>query len=129
MLAVGWPVGSAAQEPAQPQQEGVSLTYEREVFVYRGQGRRDPFMPLTSQAGLGPRFENLTLEGIIYTTAPGRSVALIRAGGEIFRLRPGDQVGNARVVEIGPLRVVFAVDNFGQVRQEMLELNKEGAGG
>lgn len=120
---------TVAQQPAQQAAEQVSLVYEREVFIYPAAARRDPFMPLTSQAGLGPRFEELSLHGIIYS-ATGGSVALLRAGTELFRVRVGDQVGSVRVVEIGAYRVVFAVNDFGQIRQEMLELKQpEGAGG
>lgn len=120
----------APQPPQTPQaQEQLDMVYEREVFVYRPAGRRDPFMPLTSES-VGPRFEDLALGGIIYSPTPGRSVAVLRAGSRLFRVRVGDQVGNVRVLEIGPRRVVFAVNDFGQVRQEVLELKREeGAGG
>lgn len=126
--------GVSAQDQAQPpqtpqDQEQVNTVYEREVFMYRAAGRRDPFQPLTSEA-VGPRFEDLALGGIIFSPDPGRSVAMLRAGSRLFRARVGDQIGNVRVVEIGPLRVVFAVNDFGQVRQEVLELKRqEGAGG
>jgi hypothetical protein len=117
-LAVAAP-GASAQEQQAPQapqgQEQLSMEYEREVFVYRP---------------AGPRFEDLALGGIIYSPTPGRSVAVLRAGSRLFRVRVGDQVGNVRVLEIGPRRVVFAVNDFGQVRQEVLELKREeGAGG
>ncbi|MEJ2678154.1 MAG: hypothetical protein P8174_03655 [Gemmatimonadota bacterium] len=123
----------AAQQPAaQPgnAKEAVDLSYKREVFTYPERGRRDPFLPLTSTAGVGPRFEELALQGIMYSPVRHQSVALLAAGNRIFTVHPGDVVGNARVVEIGPTRVVFAVNNFGTVRQQMLELKqKEGAGG
>lgn len=132
LAASAWAAG--AQQPAQrPAQalENVDLVYEREVYIYPGQGRRDPFLTLTSQEGLGPRFEEISLRGIIYSTGRGRSVALLSdAEGKIYRVRSGDVIGNARVVEIGPLRVVFAVDEFGVIRQEMLELKRgQGANG
>ena len=48
-----------------------------------------------------------------------------------YRLRRGDSVGNATVVDIGPTRVVFSVSDFGIRRQEILELKaaakREGA--
>lgn len=124
----------AAQQPAAQQpgktNEGVDLSYKREVFAYPERGRRDPFLPLTSTAGVGPRFEELALQGIMYSPVRHQSVALLAAGERIFTVHPGDVVGNARVVEISPTRVVFAVNNFGTVRQQMLELKqKEGAGG
>lgn len=123
-----------AQDPRAPQPQrpsadaaGIQLVYEREVYAYSDRGRRDPFRPLTSSDETGPRFEELALQGVIYSTGQGRSLALIAdAGGRIYRVRAGDVIGNSRVVEIGPLRVVLAVENFGTIRQEMLELRKRG---
>lgn len=116
-----------AQEVPQGAATGVQLIYEREVFAYSDRGRRDPFHPLTDDDESGPRFEELALQGVIYSTGQGRSVALIGdASGRVYRVRVGDVLGNSRVVEIGPLRVVLAVENFGTIRQEMLELKKRG---
>ncbi len=121
-----------AQQPQRPAaaqaQDSITLVYEREVYTYDGASRRDPFRPLTAQDAMGPRFEALTLQGIIYSTARGRSIALINdADGRVYRVRAGDMVGNSRVIEIGPIRVVLAVENFGTIRQEILELpTKEG---
>lgn len=104
----------------------LTLVYEREVFTYSGQNRRDPFRPLTDQNEMGPRFEALSLQGIIYSTGRGRSVALISdPDGRIYRVRVGDVVGTSRIIEIGPARVVLAVENFGTTRQEILELPTE----
>lgn len=104
----------------------LTLVYDREVFTYSGQNRRDPFRPLTDQNEMGPRFESLSLQGIIYSTGRGRSVALISdPDGRIYRVRVGDVVGTSRIIEIGPARVVLAVDNFGTTRQEILELPTE----
>lgn len=127
LLAIGvlYPLGIEAQQPDEQgeAEEEITLVYEREVFTYRGESRRDPFRPLTGENEMGPRFEALSLRGIIYSTGQGRSVALIAdADGRIYRVRVGDMVGNARVIEIGSARVVMAVDNFGTIRQEILEL-------
>lgn len=111
----------AQQQPGQAA-ENVTLVYDREVYVYNGENRRDPFRPLTDQNEMGPRFESLSLQGIIYSTGRGRSVALISADGRIYRVRVGDMVGSSRIIEIGPVRVVLAVENFGTIRQEILEL-------
>jgi hypothetical protein len=55
------------------------------------------------------------------------SVAMLGDGsGRVYRVRVGDVIGNARVVEIGPMRVVMAVEMFGTIRQEMLELQRRG---
>jgi Tfp pilus assembly protein PilP len=129
--------GMSAQQPDQhvqqeveralPSAAEVTLVYEREVYLYRPGGRRDPFRPLTDDDEMGPRFERLSLQGIIYSTGRGASVALMGDGtGRVHRVRQGDVLGNARVVEIGPARVVMAVEVFGTTRQEILELQRRG---
>lgn len=119
--------GQGASPQPQRDTAGIQLVYEREVFSYRDGARRDPFHPLTDSDETGPRFEELTLQGILYSTGRGQSVAsIVDATGRVYRVRAGDVIGNSRVVEIGPLRVVLAVENFGTIRQEMLELKKRG---
>lgn len=112
------PVPSAAE---------LQLVYEREIFTYPIENRRDPFTPLTGPEGdgLGPRFEQLTLRGIIFSPTASRSVALLAdPNGRIYRIRQGEIVGNAVIVAIEPLRVVFRVESFGAMRQEALELKR-----
>ena len=118
----GRPANQAQRGPAA---ETLTLVYEREIFLYRGATRRDPFRPLTNDNEMGPRFDALQLRGIIFSTGRQGSVALLGDGsGRVHRVRVGDAIGNATVVEIGPMRVVFAVENFGSIRQEMLELQR-----
>lgn len=105
------------------------LVFEREVFSYRGRGRRDPFQPLTS-AQTGPLFTDLKLHMILFSDNPGESVVSISDGAnKQYRLRRGDSVGNATVIDIAPTRVVFSVVDFGIRRQEILNLKakREGA--
>lgn len=119
-----------ASRPTTADASTVTLVYDREVFTYTGGNRRDPFHPLTDDTNTGPRFDELNLQGIIYSSVRGRSLVLLGdAAGRVHRVRVGDVLGNTRIVEIGPLRVVFAVEEFGNVRQEMLELKKSGGGG
>ncbi len=129
------PAAASAQAPARTAVPAkattdaakLTLIYEREVYTYGGIGRRDPFRPLTDDEESGPRFEELTLQGIIYSDAPGKSLALLNdVSDRVHRARVGDVLGDSRVLEITPDRVVFAVNNFGNVRQEMLELKKSG---
>lgn len=128
VVAAVWAVAPAAAQEAGGEasaEEGeVALVYERETFVYPARNRPDPFRPLVGGEGLGPRVEDLTVKGILY--ARERSVALIvDGGGEMYRLRRGQTIGNARVLEIRPAQVIFAVDEFGVVRQHVLELQRE----
>lgn len=115
------PAGPAAPPGSQPEPK---LAFDREVFAYPVEGRRDPFRPLVGGPGSsGPLFQDIALRGIIFSPDPRRSVALVQVGNRrTFRLRRGDIIGNARVLEIQPLRVRFAVENFGAVRNEVLEL-------
>jgi hypothetical protein len=130
-LLVASGLGVVAQQGGARQQrptgDQITLVYEREVFSYRGADRRDPFRPLTDDNQMGPRFQDLSLQGIIYSSVPGESVALLRAGQDrVFRARVGDVIGNSRVIEIGPTRVVMAVETFGTIRQEILEMPQRG---
>lgn len=115
----------------EPEEGEVRLVYEREVFVYDAGSVRDPFRPLIGPEGqMGPTFQNLALRGIIYSTGRGQSVALLAdRSGKIYRARQGDIVGNATVLEIRPLEVLFAVEDFGVTTQEMLRLKDEDAEG
>lgn len=102
------------------------LVFEREVFSYPGRARRDPFMPLTGQ-NAGILFADLKLHMILFDDNPSRSiVAVSDAANKQYRLRRGDTVGNATVVDIGRTRVVFSVNDFGIRRQEVLEMKPTG---
>jgi hypothetical protein len=110
----------------------IRLVFDREVYRYAGANRRGPFRPLTSQEGMGPMYSDLSLRMIIYSDVPSESVAVLADGGKkTYRVRRGEVVGNATVVDIGPSRVVFTVEDFGVRRQEIMDLKannqKEGA--
>ena len=131
-LAVAAPA-SAQQEPTPVpppativQGNEPQLVFEREVFSYPGRARRDPFMPLTGQ-NAGVLFADLKLHMILFNDNPARSiVAVSDAANKQYRLRRGDSVGNATVVDIGRTRVVFSVSDFGIRRQEVLEMKPTG---
>lgn len=117
----------AAQQPMHLPAPEPKLVFDREVFSYGGTGRRDPFKPLIGKESLGPLFDDLKLKGIIYSSDPARSIVLVQDGSKkLYRAKRGEVIGNSRVVEIRPLAVRFAVENFGMVRYEVLEL-REGA--
>jgi hypothetical protein len=130
---------AAQQPPRQPQAQApvqsVSrtteprLVFDREVFLYPGRARRDPFQPLTA-AATGPLFTDLKLRMILFSDDPAESVVSVSdAADKIYRLRRGESVGTATVVDIGPTRVIFSVLDFGIRRQEILDMkaNREGA--
>ena len=120
----------AAPAPVAPGAEPV-LVFDREVFGYEGVQRRDPFSTLVGKAGLGPRFDDLSIKGIILSGTHSVVLLTDASAKKVYRVRRGDVVGNARVVEIAANHVIFAVENFGQYRQEILELKRkpEGAQG
>lgn len=98
------------------------LVFDREVFSYPGRSRRDPFQALTGQ-NTGPLFTDLRLSMIIFSDRPGESVAGVTdTSDNRYRLRRGETVGNATVVDIAQTRVVFSVNDFGLRRQEILDL-------
>lgn len=119
----------AGERPAVVQGTGEPrLVFEREVFSYPGRARRDPFVPLTTSAE-GPLFSDLRLHMIIFDEDPTQSLIMVSdASQRRVRLRRGESIGNSTVIDIGPTRVVFSVNEFGIRRQEILDLKKrEGA--
>lgn len=108
---------------ARPEGEGV--LYWREEYAYPAQGRRSPFENLLEAAELGPDFGDLDLVGII--NSPGDAVATLvdRTAKKRYRVREGDTVGNAEVLEIRRDEVVFNVTVFGVSRVETLRVRKK----
>jgi hypothetical protein len=129
-------MGAAVPAQAQSASNGARLVsdeprlvFEREVFEYAGRARRDPFQPLTRSID-GPLFTDIKLHMILYSEDPANSVVSVSDGSrKQYRLRRGESVGNATIIDIGPSRVVFSVMDFGIRRQEVLALkdNREGA--
>jgi hypothetical protein len=122
--------------PPQPP-DSVDLVFEREAFFYPRYERRDPFAPLLSGDGSGPRFEEIQLIGIIYSSNPDLSVASFGpregqgagAAARSYRVRRGDTLGNLRILEIQQTRVVVRIDEFGLTEQRIMELKRPGQGG
>jgi hypothetical protein len=94
--------------------------------IYDGEGRRDPFDPLTLESSpeSGPRFEALRLTGV-FLGSPGNSLVVLedptRRG---HFLRVGERLGEARLVQIQPQSAVFEVEEYGTVRREVLRLER-----
>lgn len=103
--------------------EEAPTEYRREVFDYPGTGRRNPFEPVDGGVEEGPRFENLRVTGVIHSPAIG-SVAVLfdMTTGERYRVRDGQTIGEARVLEIRPTEVRFAVSGAGETRRETLQV-------
>ncbi len=121
--------GSGAEESGDTAQ-AQPLELVREVFTYRGTGR-DPFRSLVASGeGLRPFLEDLRVTSIIYDARyPARSVAVLRdttEQGQRYELRVDDEVGRLRVTEIREYEVVITVDDFGQPRQVVLSVRRQG---
>lgn len=132
------PVALAAQNPAPqgpPAMDTTELVFEREVFSYPSFERRNPFRPLVGGGDGGPRFEQLDLLGVIQSSQPELSVALLGVAGsgeglgETYRVRQGQTLGNSRILDIQSSRVIVEVTEFGLTEQRVLELERAGDGG
>jgi hypothetical protein len=99
----------------------------RETFAYGG-GTRDPFASLINVASVGPEFGHLELVGV-YQDLRSRSNSIVVVREKVslkrHKLRVGDQVGRARLVQIQPRDAVFMIQDFGYERQETLSLRKQ----
>ena len=137
-MGVFLPAAANAQQPPPP--DSAALVFEREVFSYPTFERRNPFVRVLSGSEGGPRFEELQLNGVIFSPNPDLSMALFgpRGGGEeagqqrarrAFRARRGDQLGNVRILEIQMTYVVVEVEEFGMTEQRIMELQRPGQGG
>ena len=129
--AEGAPAASGAQvgEPSP----------DREVFVYPGGGRRDPFERLLPGNPAGTRFEELRLIGVIHSPNPRESVALfssrtatlaasIDTGEGTFRLRQDVVLGDMKVLRVGQECVIVEITRFGVGERRELRLNRQRGG-
>jgi type IV secretory pathway VirB10-like protein len=98
------PPAALIAAPAVPQ--GDSTAYE-------AKGRRDPFTPLDVTAGpKGLEVATAKLTGIV--RGARTTLALVEAQDGIgYILKPGDTLGDGRLIEIGVDTVVFAVARSG----------------
>ena len=137
-LLMGASAVSAQSEdppPPPPDTAEAELVFEREVYSYPTYGRRNPFEPLTSGDGQGPRFEDLKLLGVIFSANAGASVALLGVdvstgdAGKTYRVRRGDRLGNTRIISIQRDRILVEVEEFGLSEQRQLRVRRPREGG
>jgi hypothetical protein len=99
----------------------------RETFAYSG-GARDPFASLLNTSATGPEIGSLDLVGVYQDLRnSSNSIVVLRekATAKRHKLRVGDQLGRARLVQIRPRDAVFTIRDFGFERQETLSLRKQ----
>lgn len=99
----------------------------RETFAYSG-GPRDPFTSLLNTSAAGPEIADLELVGVYQDLrSSSNNVVVLRekATAKRHKLRVGDQLGRAKLVQIRPRDAVFTIRDFGFERQETLSLRKQ----
>lgn len=127
--------GQNPRQSAAARPDSAALVFEREVFNYPTFARRNPFQPLSAMSASGPDFESLRLNGVTYSEDPALSVASLGVGTPTasgsgsggfqgYRVRVGQTIGNATVLAIQRMHVVFSVEEFGVREQRTLEVMK-----
>lgn len=100
--------------------------YQREIFDYPSLGRRDPFRALNEGEQIGPRFEDLTVAGVLYNPAVGSVATLTdQKTGKRYRAREGDRFGEIRIAAIRAQEVDFVITSFGISRRETLRVDRD----
>jgi len=92
---------------------------------YSAQGRRDPFETLEVRQGTGPSVAAARLTGIV-RSARGPLALVETADGLGYILKPGDTLGDGRLVEIGQGRVVFSITQRAGASSDHVVLNLAG---
>ncbi|MBA3893075.1 MAG: hypothetical protein H0X69_05195 [Gemmatimonadales bacterium] len=108
-------------------QKAREIEVMRETFAYAG-GTRDPFASLINGSSTGPEIGDLDLVGVYQDLrSKDNSVVVLRekATAKRHKMRVGDQLGRARLVQIQPRGAVFTIRDFGFERQETLSLRKQ----
>ena len=108
-------------------QKAREIEVMRETFAYSG-GARDPFASLLNTSAAGPEIADLDLVGVYQDLrGTGNSIVVLRekATAKRHKLRVGDQLGRAKLVQIRARDAVFTIRDFGYERQETLSLRKQ----
>jgi hypothetical protein len=108
-------------------QKAREIEVMRETFAYAG-GVRDPFASLINTSKMGPEIADLDLVGIYQNLrTPSNNLVVLRekVSAKRHKMRVGDQLGRARLVQIRPREAVFTIQDFGFERQEILSLRKQ----
>jgi len=128
------PAEVRAQNPdTPPPTVDVELVGEREVFQYPEWTRRNPFTAFAGGTSGGPRFERLSLIGLIYSPE-GNSVAVLSTRGvavaedgttrpiegDSYSMKVGDSIGNTTVVEVRRDAVIVDVEVFDSIARHTM---------
>jgi hypothetical protein len=136
-------VSAQDEQAPPPPRVDTELVLEREVFQYPSFTRRNPFRPLVGADGGGPRFEQMSLIGLMYSTEPSASVAVLSTGGvaiaedgtqspiagDSWNLKVGDTIGNTTIVEIRRDAVIVDVEVFDATERHTMTFVSRPEGG
>ena len=117
-------VEAAAADSVQRARE---IDVMRETFAYAG-GARDPFASLIDTDKTGPEIADLDLVGVyLDVRTPANNLVVLRekVSAKRHKMRVGDQLGRARLIQIRSRDAVFRIQDFGYERQETLSLRKQ----
>jgi hypothetical protein len=123
---------ATTQSPAEPvgqlrtaRDSNKVITINREVFQYSADGRRDPFVSLTTSTDIRPILADLRLTTVALDPTGHNSIAILRDLGtkEQYRVKVGTPLGRMRVVRIDQKSVTFAIEEFGFSRQATLTMS------
>lgn len=141
------PSMAAAQDQQQDQQPAAEpeteLVFEREVFEYPSFPRSNPFLALSASDQGGPRYDQLTLTGIIWDPDPTYSVAVLSTGqvtvspdgtvtvapGAAYNAKVGQRIGDTTIREIQRDRVIVDVEEFGLTDRRTMFIASRRQGG
>lgn len=120
------PANPAPRPAAKPAtQDSTKVSFDREVFFYAKEGRRDPFASPIETGEIRPLVTDLKVVGIIFDASGRNSVAVMRdVSTQLqYRAKVGQILGRAKVMQIKSQEVVLSIDEYGFSRQETLKLN------
>jgi len=126
---------------------GNEMVFEREVFTYPANGRRNPFVPVGNLSADGPRIEDTRLLGIIHHPDSAYSLVLLGiSGGQggtrdilnadtgagtgraTVRLRLGEVLGRLRIARIREDHIVIEADLPQGPATEVLTISRPAVG-
>ena len=113
---------------SKPRGTVLEVVPQRKIIRYHGEGKRDPFVPLTERINtqLGeiplPMFESLKLVGVLKDESGNRAL-LEDESGYGYIMKNGDKIKNGYVVSVEDNKVIFQIQEYGWSKTIALELS------
>ena len=115
---------------SKPKGTTLQMAPKRRVICYHGEGKRDPFVPLTQRITTEfgeiplPTFESLKLVGIL-KDENGNQALLEDERGYGYIMKNGDRIKNGYVVSVEESKVIFQIQEYGWSKTIALEFSIE----